>query len=57
MRVTLSEAKAKLHDLAHRAERGETVVITYRGRDAVKLVRFQEKSMQEKRSAISRKRM
>lgn len=38
MNVSMSEAKGQLTELARRAEAGEEVILTRRGRPAVKLV-------------------
>jgi prevent-host-death family protein len=38
MRVSVTEAKAQLTDLVHRAEAGDEVILTRRGRPAVRLV-------------------
>jgi len=40
MDVSVSEAKSRLTQLVRRAERGEEVVLTRRGKPAVKLVRI-----------------
>jgi prevent-host-death family protein len=54
MQVSVSDAKAQLTDLARRAEAGEEVVLTRRGRPAVKLVPIVEEPDMEE---IRRKRL
>ena len=50
MRISVSEAKGRLTDLVKRAEAGDEVVLTRRGRDVARLV-----PTRPIRSAISRR--
>ena len=38
MEISLSEAKGRLHELMRRAEAGETIILTRRGKPVVRLV-------------------
>lgn len=38
MQISISEAKRRLNELVRRAEAGETIILTRRGKPAVRLV-------------------
>ena len=38
MHISLTEAKSRLNELVRRAEAGETIILTRRGKPAVRLV-------------------
>jgi prevent-host-death family protein len=52
MRVSITEAKAQLTDLVHRAEAGDEVILTRRGRPAVRLVPVRAAPDREARTTI-----
>ncbi|HEY9568876.1 MAG TPA: type II toxin-antitoxin system prevent-host-death family antitoxin [Thalassobaculum sp.] len=51
MEVTVSDAKGRLTDLVRRAEAGEDVILTRRGRPAVRLVPVSPTLTNEKKAA------
>jgi len=52
MKVSVSEAKAQLTDLVRRAEAGEEIVLTRRGRPAVRLVAAARTATADERWAL-----
>lgn len=52
MQLSVTEAKARLTDLVRRAEAGDDVVLTRRGRPAVRLVPVSNKPSADERWAL-----
>ncbi|WP_375285644.1 type II toxin-antitoxin system Phd/YefM family antitoxin [Sphingomonas sp.] len=52
MRVSVSEAKARLTDLVRRAEGGDEVILTRRGQPAVRLVPVDMESIRVRRLRV-----
>lgn len=52
MRITVSDAKARLADLVRRAEAGDEVIVTRRGQDAVRLVPVEPVGTRRERRAL-----
>lgn len=55
MQIALSHAKARLSELAARAEKGEEIVLTRRGQPAVRLVAEQRRVTPEEKRAVLEK--
>ncbi|MCM2475888.1 type II toxin-antitoxin system prevent-host-death family antitoxin [Rhizobium sp. CG5] len=52
MQVSITEAKANLADLLHRAEAGEEVIVTRRGKQIARIVAVRPSLTTEQRRAI-----
>ena len=47
MHISITEAKSRLNELVRRAEAGETIILTRRGKPAVRLVPVSKAAEQE----------
>ncbi len=55
MKVPVSEAKASLTELLHRAEAGEEIILTRRGRSVVRIVPIEPELTYEQRRVLIEK--